>query len=129
MANPDTFMDIHHFDGKWGHNIKTTTSLEDKCILFNALYQDMRDLGVESTSLRGLILVVENTQKPSNFDPANKIYSDDILAEICKKMINASAEKQHDTLVNIAEQLSDMYNLGQCPQGRSTRLYQLYLSF
>lgn len=129
MANPDTFIDIHRFDGLWSHDIKTTTSLEDKCILFNALYQDMRNLGVESTSLRGLILVVENAQKPSNFDPANKIYSDDILVEICKKMANASAEKQHDTLVNIAEQLSDMYNLGQCPQGRSTRLIQIYNYF
>ncbi|MDD4930645.1 MAG: hypothetical protein PHG66_00630 [Candidatus Colwellbacteria bacterium] len=129
MSDPSRYIDVHVYDGKWTHNIKTTTSLEDKCILFNRLYQNIKDLGVESTSLQGLILVVENAQKPSNFDSTNNIYSDDILAEICKRMIDMSAEKQHDIIVNIAEQLSDMYKLGQCPQGRSTRLYQLYLSF
>lgn len=126
MTDSSKFQNIHEYDGKWGHNIKTTTSLEDKCIIFNSLYQDMKNLGVESTSLQGLILVVENSQKQSNFDPINKIYSDDILVEICKKMVDASAEKRHDTLVNISEQLSDMYNLGQCSQGRSTRLIQIY---
>ena len=87
----------------------------------------MKDLGVESDSLQGLILIVENTQGSSNFDPVNNIYADDLLVEICKKISNSS--ETHDILVNIAEQLGDMYNLGQCPQGRTTRLYQLYLSF
>ena len=129
MTDSSRYQNVHVYDGKWSHNIKTITSLEDKCILFNKLHQDMKDLGDDSTSIKGLILVVENAQKPSNFDPSNNIYSDDILVEICKKMVSVSAEKHHDILVNIAEQLSDMYNLGQCPQGRSTRLYQLYLSF
>lgn len=123
MSN--NYTNVHAFDGHWSHDIKTNTSMENKCKLFNSLYQDIKDLGVEPTSLQGLILVVENSQKPANYDPINKIYADDILVEICKKL-SYTPDKRHDTLMNISEQLSDMYQLGQCPQGKSTRLIQIY---
>lgn len=120
-------MDVHIFDGHWSHDIKTNISMDDKCKLFNSLYRDMTNLHVDSNSLKGLFLVVENTQKESNYDPINKIYSDDILAEICQKIVYMSSDvEKHDTIMNISEQLSDMYLLGQCPQGRSTRLIQIY---
>lgn len=133
MSKIDTnsFENVHVFDGKWTHNIKTETKLEDKCLIFNNLYQELKNLGVESNSLNGLILVIENTQKSSNFDSVNNVYADDILVEICKKIFypfksDISDDKKKDVLTNIAEQLSDMYQLGRCPQGRSTRLIQIY---
>ena len=133
MSKIDTtsFENVHLFDGKWTHNIKTETSLGDKCSLFNSLYRELKNLGVDSGSLNGLVLVVENTQQPSNFDSVNNVYADDILSEICKKIFEPLDEKgkvniNKDILLNIAEQLSDMFSLGQCPQGRSTRLIQIY---
>lgn len=140
------FRDVHVYDGKWSHDIKTEVSIQEKCELFNSLYQEIKTIGngVDvSSALKGLVLVVENTQRPSNFDPANNIYADDILVEICKmitidKLVTTKvgtsldesrpelSEKMYDSLMNVAEQLGDMYNLGQCPQGRSTRLIQIY---
>jgi len=61
--------DVHDFDRHWTHDIKSGgVSLADKRILFNALYQDMINLGVEESSIKGLVMIVENIQNSSNFD-------------------------------------------------------------
>lgn len=63
-----------------------------------------------------------NTTTP-NYDPSNKVNCTDILAAIL------SRDDHLFVIPLLDEQLEDMYNLGQCPQGRSTRLIQLYVLF
>ena len=54
-----------------------------------------------------------------NFDDQNNIDASDILANILSKNYD-------EILELLEEQLIDMYNLGQCPQGRTTRLWQIF---
>lgn len=53
------------------------------------------------------------------FDPSNKMTPSDILATILTRRMTI------DILGLLEEQLSDIALLGQCPQGRSTRLIQI----
>lgn len=124
MSNSSSFIDVHVYDGKWQHNITTRLSIQEKYTLFNWLLKVLN--GVDCDAINGIKLVINNTQQQPNFDRVNCIYADDILAEICVKLINTPENNRIDTLKNIAEQMADMYRLGQCPQGRSTRLIQIY---
>jgi len=130
------FIDVHTFDGKWTtqHNIETTVSLENKNKLYK-WYLDVSKIYNTFTvdGLKGIMLIMENTQQFSNNDHVNKIFADDILTElliISRKL--EKAEKKEvliDLLKNIDEQSKDMFMLGQCPSGRVTRLFQLYSSY
>ena len=124
MSNPSSFIDVHVFDGRWNHDITTRTTPEQKQTMFKWLLSNM--CGAECDAINGIRLVVDNIQLPPNYDHVNNVYADDILAEICIKLVNLSENDRVDVLKNIAEQMADMYRLGQCPQGRSTRLIQVY---
>ncbi len=134
MTNPNTFIDVHTFDGQWSHNITTRFDKHEKVIFFNWLIIYAKTLPPEilssldmHSSVMGLRLVIENTQSSSNFDPINKVYADDILSEICDKLVASDdQELRQDAVRGILEQMSDMFKLGQCPQGRSSRLIQIY---
>ena len=126
MSNPSSFIDVHTFDGSLSHNIKNRFTLEEKCVMFNWLIVQINTISsLDCDSITGLKLVIENTQH-SNFDSKNNVYADDILVEICAKLIDVKENERISILKNIAEQMSDMYRLGQCPQGRTTRLIQIY---
>lgn len=137
MANPAEFKDVHVYDGQYTHNITTHLSLQEKVILFNWLISYTKTIGDEylekidmNGSTNGLKLVIENTQSQSNFDPINKVYADDILAEICEKLVSSDdKELRRDIIRNVLEQMDDMFKLGQCPQGKCTRLIQICKSF
>jgi methyltransferase-like protein len=60
------------------------------------------------------------------YDPSNKIYVFDLLyivEDLCRKYEDCS-----DIIKVLVEQLEDM-STGLCPQGRTTRLYQIVFSF
>lgn len=123
MSN--SFFDVHLFDGNWVHNITTRFTREEKCILFDWILFQINELSVKSM---GLELVIQKTQQYDNFDQKNNVYADDVLVEICSKLIKLKNEDRVDILKLLIEQMNDMYILGQCPQGRTTRLFQLYNS-
>jgi hypothetical protein len=127
--NDRLLINVHIYDGKWKHDIKTTASPDEKRILFRLLYADMESLDVDPDSLKGLVTIIDDIGLRANYDTENSVWAEDILVEILKKTIGSSLENRRDILINISEQLADMYRLGSCPQGRSTRLYQLYLVF
>lgn len=125
------FIDVHTFDGKWNHNIQTRFTREQKYKLFGWLVCGLSRIGVDRNTINGIKLIIDNIQLPGNYDNRNNVYADDILAEICSILIDKREQENGDvllvdTLKNIAEQIKDMYLLGQCPQGRSTRLIQIY---
>lgn len=118
-----SFIDVHVYDGKWNHDVKTRATTEKKQSMFNIL---MRKVASRGKPLDGIKLVVDSIQKEENYDNINKLYADDILYEICVKLLNSPKDIIRDTIDIIAEQMDDMYKLGQCAQGRTTRLIQIY---
>lgn len=134
MSNSEAFKNVHEFDGHWEHNVTTRFTLQEKVIFFNWLISYAKTVDENHltridmiSATNGLKLVIENSQKTPNFDPVNKIFADDILAEICKILVDSDdIELRNHVVKNVLEQMSDMYKLGRCSQGKSTRLIQLY---
>ena len=116
------FIDVHTFDTKWKVDIKTRFPIEVKTKLFDWLNNRIPD------GKPGLNLIVVDTQKAGNFDHVHNCWADDILSEIIYKILKFDDQRQNDIINLLAEQLNDMFNTGQCPIGRTCRLYQLYLS-
>jgi hypothetical protein len=63
-----------------------------------------------------------NIDNTANLDSTNQKTADDLLVLLAKHVL----EKDRDILPLVEEQLQDMVELGQCAQGRTTRLWQLY---
>ena len=75
-------------------------------------------------------LFIDGIKDNSNYDDSNKINALDLLVDIIqighsKKLLNFD-EYNEGLLPLLVEQLFDFVNLGRCPQGRSTRLLQIY---
>ena len=78
-------------------------------------------LGKDRVALHYFDLIVADGHSPSNFDPSNGLWADELLL--------ALAQRQGDDLASaLAQQLRDM-RTGSCPQGRTHRLFQLVLLF
>lgn len=132
------FIDVHEFDGKWNFVPKQNYTRQEKIKEFEhllELFKIHRINNQYSVCHKGIHLISNNIQLPDNYDSKNKVYADDILMEICMKIkglqLDSVINKNEiikDILSLIDEQVSDMYRLGQCSQGRSTRLYQIYLT-
>ena len=127
-----SFLDVHTFDGKWNVSFDTCLTVREKQKLFEWLLVNI-DVKLPkdpfyANGKTGLQLVIRDTQHHFNYDATNKVYADDILAEMCIKMLRLSMDNRLSILHLILEQMHDMFTTGQCSQGRSTRLYQLYKS-
>ena len=70
----------------------------------------------------GVDLILANINQDANLDRTNQKRAEDILAVISKHI-----DTDQDLLPLIEEQLQDMIQLGQCAQGRTTRLWQIYM--
>jgi len=62
----------------------------------------------------------------ANYDSSNNKHAEDIFTHIIA--LTAKSEDSTNILYTLSEQLADMAQLGRCPQGRCTRLLQIYLS-
>jgi hypothetical protein len=72
-------------------------------------------------AMAGLDLIRANQGGMGNLDTTNDKRAEDLLADLAKHIL----ESDSDLLELLEEQLEDMYGLGQCAQGRTTRLWQL----
>ena len=125
-SQPSQFRNVHETDGKYrDHGIKTRFSPPEKKVLFDWLLESAKD---QSGSLRAINLVIKDAQLPPNYDNTNQVFADDVLAELLNLIISMESGNQKIFLGIIKEQLEDMLLLGQCPQGRTGRLLQLYSS-
>lgn len=131
MEEGCTHYDTHHYDrkikpaktlvpSKW----KTFTPSERQTLISN-FYKEITDVPAKNM----IKTIVRDIDTPANYDPINDNYADEIFANILYLINTSPSEKNSqipDTINNlIVEQLNDMYT-GACPQGRSTRLFQIY---
>ena len=116
----EKFIDVHSYDGKLKMILKESFTNEEKKILIKKLICECQR--VESHIMLTQILIDMITQTQANYDNKNEIDATDILATILKK-------NYISLLPIIEEQLVDIYKLGQCAQGRTTRLIQLLKIF
>jgi hypothetical protein len=71
-----------------------------------------------------LNLLKKDGDGPANYDPSNHIHTIDILTRTWYYVRKLSNEEQSHFFTQIQE-----INDGSCPQGRTTRLFQIYYSF
>jgi hypothetical protein len=120
-SNPNQFIDVHSFDYSYAnqdHEVVNMT-VDRKIQWINRLIQIMND----SQARYGAELILANIGNLANQDRTNNKTAEDLLVLLAQYMT-----KDQSLLPLVEEQLSDMVQLGQCAQGRTTRLWQLYVS-
>ena len=126
MCSP---LDVHYYDGNWGdvdRYIDKITNIPSplKQDHINSLRSRLTNGKIKISPIA--ILNFNTIAATNTFDPSNKIHVYDllyILEELCKEY-----EDPTDLLNIMVEQLEDLSS-GLCTQGRTTRLYQIMVSF
>ena len=130
-------LNTHDYDGKWLENyIKIKNSYKDKDIMsFDETITDIeKELSNFCGKIKDNLLVQFNSYHPhiircitllkskqGNNDSANKVSVEDILPYVWTNIKQFDPDGQFV----FYEQLSDIITSGSCPQGRTTRLFQL----
>ena len=131
-------LNTHYYDGKLNihelviaiQELQKITASEltvEKQALFSKLIADIQhntsiNNRYRSRAVIAINRISQSIRKPANLDRTNNMYADDVLYIVCRKLSDP------DSLVYIAEQLSDIITFGQCAQGRSTRIFQVLLT-
>ena len=115
-------INVHEFDTQLKYIPKNIFANEQKKEMFEKFKSEMVDLNVEQNCISGLELIISGLDNNTNYDDKNNCDASDILADILSK------DYSELTLL-ICEQIGDMYFLGRCPQGRTTRLLQIWNMF
>jgi hypothetical protein len=128
-------MNVHNYDSQVKHlEIKTIYNADIKMTIFKWLLAQLNKYiekfphNMYIGGCRGLALIIDDMQQPSNYSTDDTMYADDVLAEICIKIVGVITEEDKliDIYTNIIEQMDDMYNKGRCASGRVIRLVQIY---
>lgn len=116
------FQDVHVYDYAYStqKHDRLLMSTKDKEQWIHRLMQLMKN----PISIQGAHMILANIGLDANYDSTNDKHAEDILVLLSIHII----EKDSDMLPLVEEQLQDMVQLGQCAQGRTTRLWQLYAS-
>ena len=120
----------HYYDGKLTEAIIISPNIS-KLNKINII-QDLKTL-LETESnhplyygaMAALKIIQADINNPENYDATNNLRADNILYLLVKKL-ETNIDKSLKSV--ILEQLSDIISSGSCPQGRCTRLYQIYIS-
>ena len=120
-------LNTHHYDGKLRSVYKSSRNkTADYKNVFDALKEVLKRNFKNSprltSAIRGVTLISNNVGDESSYDSTNNVRAEDILFDICLSCTD-------DTLPYLFEQLADIIDSGQCPQGRTIRLLQIYLTF
>jgi hypothetical protein len=105
--------DVHVYDGSITFVPKNNFPHELKDKAFKEFLKV-----VDDPHAKACIEMIIN-DKSGNIDNANKIDASDLFAEILTFRLD------NDAINLISEQLKDCFLLGRCPQGRTTRLFQI----
>jgi len=119
---PQSFIDVHAFDYSYADHDHEDVELTN---------QEKHDWITQLTTImqhpiarQGAHLISANIGNIANMDRTNDKSAEDILVLLAQHMI----QKDRSLLPMLEEQLIDMVQLGQCAQGRTTRLWQLYVT-
>ena len=127
------FKNVHIFDGKLKNlytplnNGSSRMSNSMKKQFLENFVQDI-DKCYHINLSKSLDLFIKGIgDNDSNFDKSNNIDSCDLLIDTLLLLDKKDLLKPQEGLLELLiEQLNDFVNLGQCPQGRSTRLLQIW---
>ena len=113
----NSFRDVHVYDYSYQHeSYEMNMTREEKIVLMESI----RDRMTNPMARSGAEMIMANMDGDANWDRTNNKRAEDLLALISKHL-------PADLLYLVEEQLQDMVQLGQCAQGRTTRLWQIYL--
>lgn len=115
-------INVHEFDTQLKYVPQNNFTKEEKKKMFEKFKSEMIDLNVEQKCIYGLELIIFGLNNNTNYDDKNNCDASDILADILSKDYS-------ELTFLICEQIGDMYLLGRCPQGRTTRLLQIWNMF
>jgi hypothetical protein len=122
VINSNLFQDVHQYDYSYKDLAYTplVTTLEDRKRWILELEQTVKN----PSARLGIHLIYANAGTLNNLDTTNSKQAEDLLADLAYAIIH---DKQEGLLPLLEEQMADMFHLGQCVQGRTTRLWQLIL--
>ncbi len=112
-----SFRDVHMYDYSYKDRPYTPLVTENQTEWIQRLIPKMKN----PVAIQGIHLILANAGHLNNYDTTNQKRAEDLLADLAHVILT----KDTDLLELLEEQLSDMYQLGQCAQGRVTRLWQL----
>lgn len=125
-------LDVHTYDGQLPRmdikEFKTFDKKENFAKLHKIIIEHKHlDNKIKQFSTKAVQIIMDDIDKNNNYSGSDLQRADDVLSHICMKIFS---DTDQDTIVqNLAEQLSDIVTSGSCPQGRVTRLFQLYMAF
>jgi hypothetical protein len=125
MSNPNTFQDVHRYDGKISHFISTRFDNDYKMKVFDK-FLSSEEIKQQSHMIPAFKMITDNIGAQSIYDPTNKYYADDILIEILELLEKNKEIDAGFIIMLLFEQMNDMMNLGPCSAGKCHRLYQIY---
>lgn len=124
-------LDVHSYDTRLDTALITyinTHPLSDNSDIYSNFLQDINSIyGSCSAAHNGLQLIINNCG--SNNDTINHLDAKAILNIIIQKYNSSDNDTKSTILALMIEQMADMFNTGQCSQGRTIRLYQILNCF
>jgi septum formation topological specificity factor MinE len=118
LVHGHLFQDVHQFDYSYKDQPFVCDMTDDEKIKWiHAIKSRMTN----PIAQHGVDLILANVNQNANLDLTNQKRAEDLLAVLSKHM-----DTDPNLLPLLEEQLQDMVQLGQCAQGRTTRLWQIY---
>jgi len=115
------FIDVHTFDYSYKeYDLTIDMTRDEKEDWIRQLIPKMK----RPIAIQGVHMILANIGNQANMDQTNQKTAEDILVKLTQHVIQC--DESFTELIE--EQLEDMVQLGQCAQGRTTRLWQLYCS-
>ena len=118
MNTGHLFQDVHLFDYTYKEKEFALDMSDEEKIKW---IQSIKSRMTNPIAQHGVDLILANINQDANLDRTNQKRAEDLLVSISKHI-----ESDQNLLPLIEEQLQDMVQLGQCAQGRTTRLWQIY---
>jgi hypothetical protein len=125
-------LDVHTYDGQLPRmdikEFKTFDKKENFAKLHTMIVEHKHlDDSIKRFATQAVQIIMDDIDNSKNYSGSDLQRADDVLSHICIKIFS---DTDQDSIVqNLAEQLSDIVTSGSCPQGRVTRLFQLYMAF
>jgi hypothetical protein len=116
------FQDVHQYDYSYKDINYTPKITENKKEWIEKLVARIKN----PSAVQGIHLIMANVGTLNNMDTTNQKRAEDLLADLSYYIEKTN---NTDVLNLLEEQMADMFNLGQCAQGRVTRLWQLVCLF
>ena len=125
-------LNVHNYDNKLNIEIikyiNSYTEEINKTILQDFFNEFIKINGNNSSS-NGLYLIINEKTYLDNIDNLNQLDARKILQIIINIYNKSNIEIKKNIIEVIKEQMEDMFNTGQCSQGRTIRLFQILSSF